>query len=400
MNQQTSRAPPWLIILALSVGAFAIGTTEFAAMSLLPFFAADLGISEPAAGHAISAYALGVVVGAPIIAVLAARLSRRTLLIALMALFALGNWLSGISGDYVSLLAFRFISGLPHGAYFGIASLVVASLVPVDKRAQAISRMFLGLTVATIVGVPAANALGQVLGWRAGFLVVAVLAVITMVLVAIYAPRGKPDAAASPLRELGAMRNPQVLLTLLSGAIGFGGLFAVYTYAASTLIEVTGESEAYVPLVAGVFGVGMTVGNLVAGKAADSALEKTAITVFLWSAASLSLFPLMAGNLWTLMLSMFLVGCGGGLGPVLQTRLMDVAGDAQGLAAAAHHSAFNTANALGPWLAGLAISAGFGFTASGWIGALLALAGLGVFLLALQMDRRIASAEAQPSGCC
>lgn len=399
LDPHARRAPPWLIILALSVGAFAIGTTEFAAMSLLPFFAADLEVTEPEAGHAISAYALGVVVGAPVIAVLAARLSRRTLLVGLMGLFALGNGLSGLSGDYASLLAFRFISGLPHGAYFGIASLVAASLVPVDKRAQAISRMFLGLTIATIIGVPAATALGQVMGWRAGFQVVAVLALITMALVAIFAPREKPDAGASPLRELGAMRNPQVLLTLLSGAIGFGGLFAVYTYAASTLIEVTGESESYVPLVAGVFGVGMTVGNLVAGKAADSALEKTAIAVFLWSAAALSLFPLMAGNLWTLMLSMFLVGCGGGLGPVLQTRLMDVAGDAQGLAAAAHHSAFNTANALGPWLGGLAISAGFGFTASGWIGALLALAGLGVFLLALQLDRRSVAECAQPSGC-
>lgn len=364
-------------------------------MSLLPFFAADLGISEPEAGHAISAYALGVVVGAPIIAVLAARVSRRVLLIALMALFAVGNGLSGMSGDYASLLAFRFLSGLPHGAYFGIASLVAASLVPTDKRAQAISRMFLGLTIATIIGVPAATALGQILGWRAGFLVVAVLALITMVLIAIFAPRSKPDASASAVRELGAMRNPQVLLTLLSGAIGFGGLFAVYTYAASTLIEVTRESDAYVPLVAGVFGVGMTVGNLVAGKAADSALEKTAIVVFLWSAVALLLYPMMAGSLWSLLLSMFLVGCGGGLGPVLQTRLMDVAGDAQGLAAAAHHSAFNTANALGPWLAGLAISAGYGFTASGWIGAALALAGLAVFLIAVRLERH--SVPGEPS---
>ncbi|WP_408636601.1 MFS transporter [Novosphingobium aquimarinum] len=395
MDQNSRAASPWLIIAALSMGAFSIGTTEFAAMSLLPFFAADLGISEPQAGHAISAYALGVVVGAPVIAVLAARVSRRTLLIALMALFALGNGLSATSGSYTSLLVFRFISGLPHGAYFGIASLVAASLVPIDQRGRAVSRTFLGLTVATIIGVPVANALGQWLGWRAGFVVVAVLALVTMALVAVFAPRGKPHAAVSPLSELGAFRNPQVLLTLLSGAIGFGGLFAVYTYAASTLIEVTRESEAYVPLVACVFGVGMTVGNLVAGKAADVALEKTAIAVFLWSAVTLSLFPLMSGHLWSLLLSMFLVGCSGGLGPVLQTRLMDVAGDAQALAAAAHHSAFNVANALGPWLAGLAISAGYGFTASGWIGALLALTGLGVFLLALRLDRH--SARAEPS---
>ncbi|PEQ10854.1 MFS transporter [Novosphingobium sp. PC22D] len=399
MSSPIARRSPGLIIFALSVGAFAIGTTEFAAMSLLPFFAADLGISEPVAGHVISAYALGVVVGAPVIAVLAARLSRRTLLISLMALFAVGNGLSGIAGNYQGLLVYRFISGLPHGAYFGIASLVVASMVPLDQRAQAISRMFLGLTIATIIGVPAANALGQLLGWRAGFLTVSVLAVATMTLVAIAAPHDRPSRHASPLRELGALRNPQVLLTLLSGAIGFGGLFAVYTYVASTLIEVTGVSEAYVPLVLGVFGVGMTVGNLAAGKAADRALERTAIAVFVWGAVSLALFPVMACNVWTLTLDMLLIGCAGGLGPVLQTRLMDVAGDAQALAAAAHHSAFNLANALGPWLAGLAIAAGYGFTASGWIGTALSLAGLAVFLAALGLERAGSRARSPAGGC-
>ena len=249
MSDASSKTRPALVILALAVGAFAIGTTEFAAMSLLPFFAADLHIDEPTAGHAISAYALGVVVGAPIIAVLAARVARRTLLIGLMAMFAIGNGLSALSPDYHSLLVFRFIAGLPHGAYFGVAALVAAALVPPNRRALSVARVMSGLTVATIVGVPLANGLGQAFGWRLGFAVVAVLAVVTMALVALYAPRGEPADGASPLRELGALRRPQVLLTLLTGAIGFGGLFAVYTYVASTLIEVTRVPEYWVPIV-------------------------------------------------------------------------------------------------------------------------------------------------------
>lgn len=391
MSQAERVVHPALVTFALAMGAFAIGTTEFAAMSLVPSFASDLHIDEPAAGHAISAYALGVVVGAPVIAVLAARVARRTLLIALMAVFAIGNGLSALAPSYETLLTVRFLAGLPHGAYFGVAALVAASLVPPNRRAQSVARVMTGLTLSTIVGVPLANWLGQAFGWRMGFGVVALLAGLTMVLVAAFAPRGAPDRATSPMRELGALRRPQVLLTLLSGAIGFGGLFAVYTYVASTLLSVTGVSERWVPLVLAAFGVGMTVGNLVAGWAADRALNRTGILLMLWTAAALALFPIAAGHIWSVSLVIFLIGCGGGLGTVLQTRLMDVAGDAQVLAAAAHHSAFNIANALGPWLAGLAITAGYGFTASGWIGTALSLAGLGVFLFALALERRSAA---------
>ncbi|MFC0204097.1 MFS transporter [Novosphingobium soli] len=378
---------PALVTLALAMGAFAIGTTEFAAMSLVPFFARDLGLSEPEAGHAISAYALGVVVGAPVIAVLAAKLERRTLLIGLMALFAIGNGLSSLASSYPLLLLCRFVSGLPHGAYFGIAALVAASMVPANKRAQSVAMVMSGLTVATIIGVPVANWLGQTLGWRAGFAVVAGLAVTTMALVALYAPRQPADAEASPLRELGALRRPQVLLTLLTGAVGFGGLFCVYTYVASTMIEVTGVSERWVPAVLAVFGVGMTVGNLFWAWSADRAQNRAAIGALLVSAASLAAFSLLAGNVWTLAAVVLVIGFGGGLGTILQTRLMDVAGDAQALAAAAHHSAFNLANALGPWLGGLAISAGYGLTSTGWIGAGLALAGLAIFLVTISLHR-------------
>ena len=397
LSAQPHQAHPALVLFALSVGAFAIGTTEFAAMSLLPFFARDLGIDAPTAGHAISAYALGVVAGAPVIAAFGARLPRRTLLIGLMTMFALANGLSALSPSYHWMLLFRFLSGLPHGAYFGVAALVAASLVPIEKRAQAIARMFAGLTVATIIGVPVANWMGQALGWRWGFAVVAVLALATVTLVAIHAPRDRGDPKASPMRELTALQRPQVWLTLLTGAIGFGGLFAVYTYVASTMIEVTHVSEAYVPLVLAIFGVGMTLGNLASAWLADKALNRTVIGIMLWSAASLALFPLMAGNVWTLGLVIFMIGLGGGLGTPLQARLMDVAGEAQTLAAALHHSAFNVANAVGPWLGGLSIAAGHGLVSTGWVGSGLALGGLAVFLFAIMVERRRSSLIAAPA---
>jgi DHA1 family inner membrane transport protein len=391
------RAHPALVLFALAVGAFAIGTTEFASMSLLPFFARDLHIDAPTAGHAISAYALGVVAGAPIIAAFGARLPRRTLLIGLMAMFAVANGLSALSPSYHWLLLFRFLSGLPHGAYFGVAALVAASLVPFEKRTLAIAQVMSGLTVATVIGVPVANWMGQVLGWRSGFFVVTALAVATVTLVALYAPRDAGDPKASPMRELTALSKLQVWLTLLTGAIGFGGMFAVYTYVASTMIDVTHVSETYVPLVLVIFGVGLTLGNLAAAWAADRALNRTVIGVLLWSAVSLALFPLMAGNIWTLSLNIFLIGIGGGLGTPLQARLMNVAGDAQTLAAALHHSAFNMANALGPWLGGLSIAAGYGLVSTGWIGSALALGGLAIFLIAIALERRPVAAVPAPA---
>ncbi len=380
---------PGLILFALAMGGFAIGTTEFAAMSLVPFFAPALGIDAPTAGHVISAYALGVVVGAPLLAVAAARISRRSLLIGLMLMFAVGNGLSALAPNYEWMLAFRFLSGLPHGAYFGVAALVAAGLVPPNRRAQAVARVMAGLTVATIIGVPAANALGQVIGWRSGFALVAVLALTTALLVWRFAPKDRPAADASPLRELGALRSRQVWLTLVTGAIGFGGLFAVYTYVASTMLEVTGVSPAAVPAILAVFGVGLTAGTLGAAWLADRAQIPTAAGMLLWSAAALALFPYAASNVWLLAIDIFLIGCGGGLGVVLQTRLMDVAGEAQTLAAALHHSAFNVANALGPWLGGLAIAAGYGWTSVGWVGVALSLGGLALLGVAvLDANRR------------
>ncbi|MBD8677293.1 MFS transporter [Sphingomonas sp. CFBP 13720] len=374
---------PALVHLALALGGFAIGTTEFATMSLVPFFAPGLGIDEPTAGHVISAYALGVVVGAPLLAVVSARMARRTVLIALMACFGIANAASALASSYDAMLVARFFSGLPHGAYFGIAALVAASLVPAEQRTQAIGRVMLGLTTATIVGVPFANWLGQALGWRWGFGVVAVLAAATMAMIAWVAPRDVPDRTASPLAELRVLRVPQLWLTLGIGAIGFGGMFAVYTYLASTLIEVTGTGPAMVPVVLAVFGIGMTIGNIVVPRFADRALMPTAGALLLWSAGALALYPLAAGQLWSMLAIVFVIGIGGALGTVLQTRLMDVARDGQSLAASLNHSAFNTANAIGPWAGGLAIAGGYGWTSTGIVGAGLALGGLAIWGLAV-----------------
>jgi DHA1 family inner membrane transport protein len=374
-----TRIRPGLVHFALAVGGFAIGTTEFATMSLLRYFARDLHIDEPTAGHVISSYALGVVVGAPTIAILSARVTRRTLLIGLMGVFALGNLLSALSPTYGWMLVFRFLSGLPHGAYFGIATLVAASLVPTERRTQAVGRVLLGLTVATIVGVPLANAMGRVYGWRLTFVVVTALALLCATLIALYAPHDRTVAGASPLRELGALKRSQVWLTLAMGAIGFGGIFAVYTYLGSTLTDVTHVSATMTALVFSVFGLGMTVGNMVVPRFADRALMPTAGTLLVGSAVVLAIYPFAAVNFWSVSADVFLIGVGGALATVLQTRLMDVAGDAQSLAAALNHSAFNVANALGPWLGGMAITAGFGLASTGYVGCALAVGGLAVW---------------------
>ena len=377
-----SRGVVALVLIALAMGGFAIGVTEFAAMSILPDFAAGLGVDAPTAGHVISAYAAGVVVGAPILAVLGARLPRWHLLIGFMALFAVGNVLSALAPTYGWMLVFRFLSGLPHGAYFGVAALVAASIVPLHFRTRAVSTILMGLTVGTVLGVPVVNIISQTYGWRWTFGIVGVLAVVTMTLVALFAPRDPAHPNASPWRELGALKRRQVWLTLGVGAVGFGGMFAVYAYLASTLQAVTGVGAEVLPWVFAVFGVGMFLGNILGAWAADHVGFKAAGGLLLWSAAALALYPMAASNLWAVMGVVFLIGGGGGLGSVLQTRLMDVAGDAQTLAAALNHSAFNTANAIGPLLGGMAIAAGYGWTSTAWVGVGLSLGGFAIFVVA------------------
>ncbi len=377
-----------IILLALAMGGFSIGTTEFAAMSLVPYFAPDLGIDEATASHVISAYALGVVVGAPVISVLGARMSRKVLLVLLMAVFGIANAMAAVAPGYRSMVAMRFLSGLPHGAYFGVASLVAASLVPQHRRTWAVSMVMMGLTIATVLGVPAATLLGQGPGWRWGFASVGLLALSAVVLILRHAPADAPNPKAHPLKELSALKRRQVWLTLATGAIGFGGLFAVYTYVASTLLNVTQAEPWAVPMVFMIFGAGMTAGTLLIGRIADRGLMRTAAGLLISSTLMLLIYPSMVGSLWTISPTVFLIGMTGSLGLVLQTRLMDVAGEAQTLAAALNHSAFNAANALGPWAASLALAAGYGFESSGYVGAGLSFAGLCMLGIAVWDDRR------------
>jgi MFS transporter, DHA1 family, inner membrane transport protein len=369
--------------LALGLGGFGIGTGEFAIMGLLPDVASDLGASVPAAGHLISAYALGVVLGSPLIAMLAARAPRRGLLVALAACFAACNFASALSPDYGSLLAWRFLCGMPHGAYLGVAALTAASLVPAAERTRAIGRMMLGLTGATLLGVPLATSVGQAFGWRACFALVGSIGALTCLLILRWVPRAPAAADARPLRELGALARGQVWLTLGVGSVGFGGLFAVVSYITPTLTELTGLAPRQVPLVLAVLGVGMILGNLVGSWLADRALTRTIGGLLIWNILVLSLFSLVVRSAWAAVPTVLLIGSGVALVPALQARLIDVAGDAQTLAAALNHSAFNIANALGAWLGGLAVTAGFGWASTGWVGVGLAVLGLAVFASSL-----------------
>ncbi|HWK48186.1 MAG TPA: MFS transporter [Stellaceae bacterium] len=375
--------------LSLAIGGFALGTGEFASMGLLPNVARDIQVSVPMAGHMISAYALGVVIGAPVIAAAFARAPRRAMLIGLMILFALGNLASALATSYGTIVVARFIAGLPHGAYFGIASLVAASLVPPNKRAGAVARMMLGLSVANVLGVPFATWIGQLAGWRAAFGVVGALGVLTAILVRLCLNPMPAPVGASPLRELGALRRPQVWLTLGIAAIGFGGMFAVYSYITPTLTIVTGVSEASVPPLLSVIGAGMIAGSLFGGWLADQGVMRAIGLLLVLNMLTLGLFALTVHSLPGVTVNMFMIGFAAlAIGPALQTRLMDVAADAQVLAAALNHSAFNIANALGAWLGGMAIDAGLGWTSTGPIGALLAAGGIMIFLLARSLDQR------------
>jgi MFS transporter, DHA1 family, inner membrane transport protein len=383
---------------ALAVGSFAIGTGEFAAMGFLPSVADGFGVAVPQAGHIISAYALGVVVGAPVFAVLGAKLARRDFLLLLMAILGLGNIASGFATSLPMLIGLRFVSGLPHGAFFGVASLVAAGMAGPGGRAKAVGRVMLGLTVATLLGTPLATWAGQLLGWRAAFALVGAIGLLGVALSSVLVPHDKPAHGAGPLRELGALRNPQVWLTLGVGAVGFGGMFAVFTYITPTLVHVSGVPLAWVPAVLACFGAGMILGNIFGPRFADRGLLPTIVGAIAWNAAVLALFSVAAHWAWTAVPFVLLIGTGFAAVPALQTRLMDVGRDAQTLAAALNHSALNIANAFGAWLGGAAISAGYGWASTGWIGALLALAGLAVFAISVALDKRQRSATTMAAG--
>ena len=389
-----------LIELALAMGGFAIGTGEFAIMGLMPEVARGLAISEPQVGHVISTYALGVVVGAPLLAILGSRLFRRHLLLLLMGFFALGNFASALAPDYHTLMAFRFVTGLPHGAYFGVAMLVAASMVAPDKRAQAVARVLMGLTVAILIGNPIATWLGQWLSWRYAFALVSAIALLTVLLVALFLPLNQDEPRNSPLHEIRAFHRPQVWLALAISSIGFAGMFCVFSYMAPTLLEVTRVNAGWIPFALAAFGLGGIIGNVVGGWLFDRLRFQAVAWLLLWSALVLLVFPLAAHSTWTIFPAVFAVGTMVSLSPALQTHLMDVAADAQTLAAASNHAAFNIANALGPWLGGLAISAGFGWTSTGYIGAATAVGGLLVFAWAWKLQANAQTSGEPHTPCC
>jgi len=373
----------------MALGGFGIGTTEFVTMGLLPNIAHAMRISEPTAGYAVSAYALGVVVGAPVIAALCARVPRKRLLIVLMAAFTLGNLATVFAPSFGTLVLARFVSGLPHGAYFGVASLAAASLAPAGQRAKAIAAVMLGLSAANVVGVPAATWLGQNLGWRDAYLVVAVIGLLTVFAIVRFVPQLSGIRVTDPRTELGALRRSQVLLTLVVGAVGFGGMFAVYTYITTTLTNVAGMSLGVVPLVLALFGFGMIAGSIAGGVLADRGVDMSVFAALLAMVIILAGFVAAAHNPYTAGVGAFLVGASGAaLSPGLQTRLMDVAHDAQTLAAALNHAALNIANAAGAWLGGCVIAAGLGYTAPAALGAGLAVVGVLLFTVTVWFARR------------
>lgn len=378
-----------LAVLALAMGGFAIGTTEFVTMGLLPQIADGVDVSIPAAGHVISAYAVGVVVGAPVLAFLGARLPRRGLLVALMVAFVLGNAASALATNYELLTVARFAAGLPHGAYFGVASLVAATMAPAERRGRAVAMVMLGLSVANVIGVPAATWLGQTLGWRSAYWAVTVLGLATIVLVMAFVPACPGDAGASGRRELGAFLRPQVWLTLLAGAIGFGGMFAVYSYIAPTVTQVGGLHESAVPLFLLVFGLGMVAGTWLAGELADWSIFRSLLGSSLGMAVALLAFAVLAPYGYAALPVAFAISTIASVLVVnLQLRLMLVAGDAQTLGAAMNHASLNVANALGAWLGGLVIAAGHGYRSPALVGVALSLGGFLVLVGSARLHLR------------
>lgn len=393
-------APPsrsGLAEFAMALGGFGIGTTEFVIMGLMNRVATDLNVSAPEVGYAISSYALGVVVGAPIIAVLAARAPRRALLIGLMLVFALGNIASAFAPGFWSFVGLRFLAGLPHGAYFGVSALVAAAAVAPHERARAVARVMSGLTVAILLGAPLGTWAGNLFGWQLAFVAVGAIALLTALMVWRFVPVQPTDPDASPLRELSALAKHRVLFTLGIASIGFGGMFSVFSYVMPTLTGQAGMAESLGPLVLAVFGVGAIAGNLLGARAADWNLLRAIPLVLVWCALVQGGFYFAANHIVSGILFVGLVGTSMALGPALQTRLMDVAEGGQTMAASLNHAAFNLANALGAWLAGVAIKAGFAWSITGPVGTLLAVGGLLVFFAGRALEQR--ESQAEPVNC-
>ncbi|UZG56617.1 MFS transporter [Rhodococcus opacus] len=380
-------------LLALAMGGFGIGLTEFVIMGLLPEVSADFQVSESVAGYLISGYALSVAIGAIVITAAVTRFDRKRVLQALMVLFIGGNLLSALAPTYEVMMGGRVLAALCHGAFFGIGSVLAADLVPASKRAGAIATMFAGLTIANVLGVPFGTFLGQQFGWRSTFWAITVIGVVALIGIATMVPSVSRPADAPEsggLRtELQAFRSPQVWFSIAVTILGFGGMFGAFTYIAFTLTEVGGFASTSVPWLLVLFGGGLFVGNVLGGRAADKALTRTLITILAVLTVVLVVFALTAGSKPMTIMALFFMGAFGfATVPGLQMRIMNYAAQAPTMASGANIAAFNVGNALGAWLGGITIAAGLGFTSPIWMGAALTVGALAVLVLATALDRR------------
>jgi DHA1 family inner membrane transport protein len=378
-----------LPLLALAIAAFGIGTTEFVIMGLLPNVARDLAVSIPAAGMLVSGYALGVTVGAPILAVVTAKMPRKKALMSLIGVFIVGNLLCAIAPGYWILMGARIVTAFCHGAFFGIGSVVAADLVAPNRRAQAIALMFTGLTLANVLGVPLGTALGQAVGWRATFWAVTGIGVIAAIALAVCLPSKIEMQKASLVHEFTVLKNPQVLMVLGTSVLASASLFSTFTYITPILEDVTGFTPHAVTMVLLLFGLGLTVGSTIGGKLADWRPVQSLLSFLLAIVAILSVFAMTMHSEIPAMLTIFLWGVlAFAIVPPLQILIVDRASDAPNLASTLNQGAFNLGNATGAWLGGMAIGAGMPLTSLPWVGVLMACGAFGLTLLSASLDRR------------
>ncbi|TAP25777.1 MULTISPECIES: MFS transporter [Micrococcaceae] len=381
-------------LLALAIGAFGIGLTEFVIMGLLPDVATDFAVSEAAAGWLISGYALSVVVGALGLTAATVRLPRKPVLVGLLVLFIIGNSLTALAGTYEVAMIGRIIAALCHGAFFGIGSVVASDMVPANKKAGAIAIMFTGLTAANVLGVPFGTLLGQHSGWRSTFWAISAIGVLALIGILVLVPAIKHAAEGISLRrELGAFTSLQVWLSLGVTILGYGGMFGAFTYIAYTLTEITGFNETTVPWLLMLFGVGLFVGNWIGGRMADKSIDRTLLFFIAALLVVLVVFGFLASNqIATIVALLLMGGFGFGTVPGLQSRIMQYAGNAPTLASGANIGAFNVGNALGAWAGGLGIAAGLGYTSPIWIGAIITFAALVLVLVAMGLAKKSSAA--------
>ena len=386
-------------LIALAMGGFGIGLTEFVIMGLLPEVSADFEVTESVAGYLISGYALSVAIGAILLTAAVTRFERKKVLLSLMVLFIIGNLMSALAPSYEVMMGGRIVAALCHGAFFGIGSVVAADMVAPNKRAGAIAMMFAGLTIANVLGVPFGTLLGQQLGWRSTFWAITVIGVIALIGIAALVPTTPVSTTGGGLRgELGAFRNKQVWLSIAITILGYGGMFGAFTYIAFTLTEVTGFATSSVPWLLILFGSGLFVGNFLGAKAADRSLTKALVWILAILTVVLIVFAATAESKVMTVISLFFMGAFGfATVPGLQMRIMNYASAAPTMASGANIAAFNVGNALGAWLGGITIAAGLGFTSPIWMGAAVAVAGLLVLLVAAKIDRPAASEPSTPT---